>query len=524
MLYLLCILAFTSTVSFGTQDPAGPLRPADLEAKYPGRQAFAANVSGTPSYSTQYAFKNLMRQARPWEISPGGVREFVESVDDRGNLTALPEGEQVYSVISQEVWHPVGTYTLEWDGGGHLEPVGEGIVSITKEGPNRYAVEVVDGTGIILMVREFDPENPFRNIRFWLPDVEQNEDFPFNPEFVDFLEPFGTLRYMDLMGTNDSLIEKWEDRPQAQDQFFHMEESEGVPLEWLCQLANHLNANPWLCMPHGADDAYVRQTAEMVKRYLNPDLIIYLELSNEVWNGNFEQTHYFRRIGLEELGVPREEMPHRAAYAKRAAEMFAIWEEVFGGLDRLQRVAGMQVSTIETAIRTLGYKDYHESFDLLAIAPYFAYEPYETAMFHRRGDVTVDEVLEGLKGVIDYHGSRRVGGHHALAQQYGMGLIAYEAGQHLLDWQNRRAPEPTELTATFIAANRDPRMKDLYLQYFDMFFRNGGEMIGIFSTVGHYSKWGSWGIKEYLSQPDVEAPKYQAVLEAVKAPVTDSNP
>lgn len=523
--FFICSLSFfllhTGRAAGGISDPQTPLDAGTLAENYPNRRAFAMNPSGNPSYSTQFAFKNLMRQARPWEIAPGGEREYVKKVDRFGNLTALPEsGEQVYSVVTVGTWHPVGTYTLEWEGGGMLEPVGEAVSKVTQVAENRFEVEVIEGGGIFLEVRDFDLKNPFRNIRFWQPRVEQNEDFPFHPDFVAFLEPFGTLRFMDWMGTNNSLTEHWQDRPTAEHQFLYLEVSEGVPLEWLCLLSNHLQANPWFCMPHAADDTYVRKTAEMARNLLNPDLTLYLELSNEVWNWGFTQTDYFKKIGMEELDVPLEKMPHRAAYAKRAAEMFAIWEEVFGGTDRLQRVVGMQASTIETGIRTLAYGDYHKSFDLLGIAPYFSYERYGTASFHWRGDENIsrEEVLAGLPEIIDFKIKRRVGGHHALAEQYGLGLVAYEAGQHLLDWQKRREPEPTPLSVTYNEANRDPRMKDLYLQYFDTFFDNGGEMIGIFASIGNYSKWGSWAIKEYLDQPNAEAPKYQAVLEALQDP------
>jgi hypothetical protein len=44
-------------------------------------------------------------------------------------------------------------------------------------------------------------------------------------------------------------------------------------------------------------------------------------------------------------------------------------------------------------------------------------------------------------------------------------------------------------------------------------------MFVIFSSVGRYSKWGSWGLMEYHGQPVSETPKYQAVVEFI-----DKNP
>jgi hypothetical protein len=46
---------------------------------------------------------------------------------------------------------------------------------------------------------------------------------------------------------------------------------------------------------------------------------------------------------------------------------------------------------------------------------------------------------------------------------------------------------------------------------------NGGTLAAIFSSMGTYSKWGSWGLLEYHGQPTAEAPKYQSVLEFLAA-------
>ncbi len=43
--------------------------------------------------------------------------------------------------------------------------------------------------------------------------------------------------------------------------------------------------------------------------------------------------------------------------------------------------------------------------------------------------------------------------------------------------------------------------------------QSGGTMMAIFSSMGRYSKWGSWGLMEYHDQSKSSAPKYQAVLE-----------
>jgi hypothetical protein len=62
-------------------------------------------------------------------------------------------------------------------------------------------------------------------------------------------------------------------------------------------------------------------------------------------------------------------------------------------------------------------------------------------------------------------------------------------------------------------------MKRLYLDYLVGWRQSGGRTFAIFSSVGKYSKWASWGLMEYHGQPASEAPKYQAVMEFI-----DTNP
>jgi hypothetical protein len=63
----------------------------------------------------------------------------------------------------------------------------------------------------------------------------------------------------------------------------------------MLQLVNTLNADPWLCIPHLATDAYVAAFSAAVAAGLKAGLRAYVEYSNEVWNGIFDQTLYARQ-------------------------------------------------------------------------------------------------------------------------------------------------------------------------------------------------------------------------------------
>ena len=91
-----------------------------------------------------------------------------------------------------------------------------------------------------------------------LPGTEANYTTqPFNQEFLKKIAPFKVLRFMDWGATNGSTQANWSDRAKPSD--FTYATGRGVPLETMIDLANTLQADPWFCIPHQANDEYVRE-------------------------------------------------------------------------------------------------------------------------------------------------------------------------------------------------------------------------------------------------------------------------
>jgi hypothetical protein len=88
----------------------------------------------------------------------------------------------------------------------------------------------------------------------------------------------------------------------------------------MVQLCNYLKINPWFCIPHLADDDYVRQFALLVKNSLDPALKVYIEYSNEVWNNVFEQHHYAEEKAKELKIGPQERPWEGAGFGKTSME------------------------------------------------------------------------------------------------------------------------------------------------------------------------------------------------------------
>jgi hypothetical protein len=478
------------------------------------KASLGINLSGVTYWSSEIAFADLFKHSQTFKsqapgkgYGQGGPLDLTAE----GWVQSLAEGGQFADAIvlsRLKLGYPGGTYTCFYEGEGKIEFAYGTQVVEASSGQIRVAVQPDLGL-LSLKITRTDPNNPVRNIRVVLPEFEETyEKQPFHPEFLARWEKFGVLRFMDWQCTNNSAQTSWSDRttPSRQTQG----SDSGVALEYLIRLSNTLNADPWFCLPHKADDDYVRRFARMVKEQLQPERKVYIEYSNECWNGIFTQAGYCRDKGKAAGLSDNDYQAQLRYYSKRAVEIFRIWEEVFGGTQRLVRVLAAQSANPWTSEQVIDFEEACRHADALAIAPYFGGALGDPKTQDEVAQWTVDQVLDRC-GEYIRQGNETIARQGSLAQERGLRLGAYEGGQHLVGYggaENNKALEDL-----FEAANRHPRMRQLYLDYLAGWRHSGGTLMVVFSSVGTYSKWGSWGLMEYHGQPARETPKYQAALE-----------
>jgi hypothetical protein len=96
-----------------------------------------------------------------------------------------------------------------------------------------------------------------------------------------------------------------------------------------------------------------------------------------------------------------------------------------------------------------------------------------------------------------------------LAQQENLDLIAAEGGQSLRPYGG------TENNAAIVnllqQANRDPRMGDLYREYFSKWQELGGSLMAHFHDINRYDKYSTFGALEHVNQPS--SPKHDAIMD-----------
>lgn len=484
-----------------------------------GNDLIGINLNGIADWSTEYPFVDQFKSARPW-ISQREGAEWGQG----GALALTPEGwvaelqpgqfaeTLLFTADSALAQGMDGIYTILYTGEGEIAFRGSNV-SILSATPGRMEVDARPTQGaVFLQIIATNPQNPLREIRFLLPGSEATyETQPFNPVFLEKIAPFSALRFMDWMMTNDSFISEWSERPLPGDATYA---ARGVPVEVMVQLANTLQADAWFNMPHTVSDEYVREFATYVRDHLDPALKSYVEYSNETWNGQFSQAWYVSDSGLAlnlEAGDPF--WSGLKFYSQRSVEIFTIWEEVFGGTDRLVRVLASQAANAWTAEQIALWQDAYQHADAIAIAPYFSCDdPGNPETVAEVTALSVEELLDRQFANVQEGGCayQYMVDNQQVAQQFGLELVAYEGGQHLAGHGGSENNEA--LTELFIAANRHPRMGDVYLAYLQAWHSLGLGSFMIFSDAAQPSMFGSWGVLETITQDASQAPKYQAIL------------
>jgi hypothetical protein len=474
--------------------PAGGFIPARAQSQAAAKAnaRFGINIAGPAYYNTELPFVDLFRMSRAWELKfegrPPQGHPAQPRLDENGWVTEVPRGAWAETPLAVQGHLPQGAWTLLYEGAGKLE-IWERVEAVREE-PGRIQFRVsAQGAGRQLWVRIWatDPNNYVRNIRVLMPGHEDKAN-PWNPAFLRRWQGMAALRFMDFMETNNSPISKWSERPRPEHATFT---GRGVALELLIDLANRLKSDPWFCMPHLADDDYVRRFASMVKERLDPTLKIYVEYSNEVWNAVFQQQRHALQSGRE-LKLARNDFEAGLRYtALRALQMFRLWDEVFGGRSpRLVRVLASQAASPWSSSTMLGVEGAPRNADALCIAPYIGVSPSPNG---KPSEAEAGRwTLEQLFAVLDKelaNQEQAIRSHNALAQRHGLKLVAYEAGQHLVGIGG--AQNNDSLTALFRAANRDARMGELYRRMYRAWESAGGDLICHFSSVSPSGKSGS---------------------------------
>ncbi len=475
--------------------------------------AVGVNLSPYAYWEPSFPFINVANIGGGW-ISTNGIQWSDDReipLDSRGYPTALESGQIARSLIFTHngAQYPTGTYRLRWQGNGDVRLVSGNDAQLIQQQAQERLYEVTDTSnlGLLLEIHETDPQDPVHGISV-IPMEFENEPSRFHPRYVDDLQSYGVLRFMDWNATNNPTVggnADWSQRNQLDNA--HWDWYQGIPYEVQAELSNHMQQDLWLTVPHAANDDYVHHLAELIEQQLDPTLRVWVEFSNEAWNPQFAQYHYV----TDEL-MPRYDTGRSEAYALRAAEIFDIFAEHLPQ-ERMRRVVAGWAAVSDMLRYGLASitDDQGTNADVTAVTAYFSLDGEQMDQLYEdylQGQVDRDRIFRELKADIDQSAQGSWKSNREAAAEFGLPLVAYEGGQHLTP-RTEEQRNNTGFVELLASLQRDPRMGEMYDHLVQQWQSIGGSTIVFFNNLDSWDKYGTWGLRESFYEAD--SPKYSAV-------------
>ena len=135
--------------------------------------------------------------------------------------------------------------------------------------------------------------------------------------------------------------------------------------------------------------------------------------------------------------------------------------------------------------------------------------------------MTPDQLLDKTRDVYLKETLRFIPEQVAIAKKYGLELVAYEGGPAYDAYFGSENDD--KINKLFDEVNRHPRMGELYIEMLKAWKAAGAQTFVNFNSCGRYSKWGRWGLLEYIAQPAADSPKYSSVLKFISDEHSDKH-
>ncbi len=535
------LLALTDR-AFGLEDPSVGIGLTAMADWQPGMQTI-----------------DLMKFSRPVLANENGVwgaypHDYLFEnghLDEKGWVQSLPDGDAVGAVFQfsgENVAEYAGDFVLQYNGVGDVRVIGPNV-KVTSSAPGRIEFTNSGGdTGsndFTVIVAEPDTGGTGDYVRDMSIVREEHMELYeagaiFNPDYVDVIEDLREVRFMDWAKTNRSDLSEWSDRATLDDAQWTT--GGGTPIEAMVQLANEAGVDMWITMPLHATDEYIENMAIYVRDNLDPNLRVSVELSNELWNGSFDQGPDVWAMAREDWGTAGNDWVANIGYtAKLATETALIWKDVFEGEpeSRLDTVLATHAANPWWSEQLLDAEAWFEHepdaavspgdvFDTLAITTYFGssivtQEDSRDALLEAIADpdvdpfeflyeqLTSDNVESSIPNLLE-----QWMGQADVAEAYGLKLTAYEGGQHVHHvFSTGLTQDQQEDLGQFMQDFvRSPQMADLYGDVWDIWQDIGDGPFMQFTDISRPDDKGSWGL---LSGVNDTNPRAEFIFDANEA-------
>jgi hypothetical protein len=421
--------------------------------------------------------------------------------------------------------YPAGNYEFSFTGSGTVtfDAAGQLVGSVTvSDGVTSGTVAVnpsVSGGWVQMVVTNVNASDPMDNFHLMMPGYG-NGTTPepmFTPAFLQALEPFSDIRFMNWEAVNDSTLSTWANRVQPN--AFLTDGPGGVPYEDMIELANEAQKDMWINIPAEATPQFVQSLAQLIYTDLDPNLNVYVEYGNEDWNGAFS-AYYQIAAAAKANPILNQSLGQYQLVAQQSAYELVTdgqtFDQVFGtaGAARVRPIFGAQA--VYDLFESYGLQFIQQEFgtpsqyiSAIAEAPYVGIQSSQNV-----SGLTLNQLFADLNEYLTDTMVPSLTADASVAKQYNVPMVAYEGGQGLV-------PGANDLNFSVMqAAQYDPRMYQLYVAMMQDWEQAGGGLFNAYQLTGTGSQYGFWGMLPNVTVAGSQ--KYDALL-SVMYPPGDAN-
>jgi hypothetical protein len=433
-------------------------------------------------------------------------------------------------VVAADVPGIKGVYKLSCEGKATVAGAGRGtVVRNLKFDGKLTTADVEFRGGRVFSLTFTGTSGGVRNLKLLRPGYNSDEHV-FTNEYLKSKEPFGAVRLMNWSLTNDSRVSTWDERGKLTDAQWSIR---GGPWEpWLDYAKKH-GKDLWLCVPHRADDEYIRELAKLCKECVGDAPVnLYLEDTNEYWNWQFKQAKW---VDEQAKGARAEEwklndpptgsgdLRHRH-HAKRTLDIARIFREVFGADDaRVRPILTGQLANpgaTEDAVKWIEkhFGPVKQHIYAVSCAPYFG----NNSAVADRNDITAQELADHLLKTAKRYSTPESKTAPAarrftdLAKRKGIHGVAYEGGADLGQAPKKYQGKAQDAyVAERVKSQFLPTTGEAITEYLNWWFNSaGGDEFFYYKDFSIYNRSGIWGLSNEPGKLDT--PKYKAAVDAAK--------
>ena len=381
----------------------------------------------------------------------------------------------------------------------------------------------------------------------------------FTQEWLDLVKPINEVRLENWAMVDGNLTADWSQRtlPSAPNQMgfgaFQLA-VQGVAWEYLVQFCNLAHKDMWLSIPAHATNDYILKLAQLF-RYgsdgispyaspqsnpvypgLDPDLNVYVEYSNEVWNGSFEANSYAQgqawaayqagtRYGPKQVTLGfdgrawsnsnNQDLIYRWFAAHLKQDIVDSFAQAFGSDAINARIRPVLSGwnaypdrTNEEGLKFMVAAGWPPKDSLYAItdAGYYGYNDLAAAQVTTnatRDTATKEEVLQNFSNAATVNrGNLTWSWTTPLAAAYGLKLVAYEGGPSL------------GVTNAQASVQMDPQFALVQTAIINSWFASGAEQYNFsffYFTFAYGNSVGDFCVSD--NRWDLNQPRGQSLLD-----------